>query len=698
MAKKEIRTFCGICPSSCAQIVTVEDGKIISVKVDRESGYRHAICPGAKGPLTSMEMVDHPGRLKYPLKRVGERGGGRWERISWDDALDFAAQRLLDLKEKFGPESTLICLGEPKNMETAFLHRFATVFGTPNIITPGCLCGEPHLAAAIYTYGRPAVPDEPEQYTEGTVVPRVFLEWGADYHNHLGRHLVKTFTDHGTKLIVVDPMEISAAKKTTELWIRPRPGGDGALAMGVLKVIIDEELYDKDFTARWTVGFEQMRDEVSTFTLDEVEKVSWVPKEQIKQLARLFATNRPASMHIGNAIDCQANAFKVQRVMCIVRAITGNINIPGGDVFIKPARHMRPGNFMLLSEIGRKTENAIAQEFPLALKGAYTPYQLLMQANLEGKLYPIRSAINCICNPLLSYPDSEATYQCFMKMDFIVVLELFMTPMAALADLVLPAAWTWEDDTIGYWYGAHGEVRAYPKIVDPPGEAWSDAKIVNELAKRMGMAEYFWDDERESLDYFLTGSGLSFEQALRRRKLMPSREYKTPEEEPYKTPSGKIEIYSKALEDLGYEPIPRWKTLSRLAGELSDEYPLLATQAKSNVFYLTAFKMLDKLRKREPEPLVKLNPETASMLGLKEGEWVYIETKKGKISQKLALDQSLDPRVAVVAWGWWYPEEGPETMYGWRKSNYNILTGYEDMGEECGSPELRGLPCRVYKT
>ena len=695
--RKEIHTFCGVCANSCALIAVVEGNKLISVRPDNQSKYRHDICPAAKGPLTSIGIENSPDRLKYPLKRVGQRGEGKWERISWGEALDAVAQKLLYLKEKFGPESLVICLGEPKNVETAFFHRFATVFGTPNVVTPGSLCGEPHLAAAAYTYGRAAIPDEPEEYTENTPLPRVFVDWGRDTLNHhTGRHRMKTYTEHGTKIVVVDPMQTTTAK-TADLWVRLRPGSDGALIMGILKVIIEDKLYDKDFVSRWTVGFNKLRDEVKTFTLDEVEQLTWVPKSQIVELARIYATNKPAAIDGGNAIDCQTIALKFHRAVCIMRAITGNLNIPGGDVFIKPHPHTRPGRFMLLSKIPRDMKKAVANDYPLAMRGVYTPYQCLVRANLEDKPYQIKASICCLTNPLLSFPDSEATYQAFMKMDFIVVLELFMTPMAALADIVLPAAWTWEDDTIGYWYSANEEIRAYPKVVNPPGEAWTDAKIVNELAKRMGFQEYFWEDEKDALEHFLEESGYSFRDLLKKGKLLPSKEYRKPEEEPFRTPSGKVEIYSQRLEEQNYDPIPKWKSLSPVSGELSEEYPLLVTNAKSNTYMLTGFKMLENLRRIEPDPIVWLNPETARHLGLKDGDWVYIETKKGRITQKLSLDPELDPRVVIAHWGWWYPEEGPETMYGWRKSNYNILTGYEEMGEECASPALRGLPCRVYQ-
>lgn len=139
MTEQKIHTFCGVCGASCAQVATVVDGKLVRVTADAKSPFRHAICPTGKGPITNVGVENHPDRLKYPLKRVGKRGEGKWERISWDNALDIVAEKLLDIKEKHGPEALAICMGEPKNMETIFAHRFATAFGTPNVTSPGGL-------------------------------------------------------------------------------------------------------------------------------------------------------------------------------------------------------------------------------------------------------------------------------------------------------------------------------------------------------------------------------------------------------------------------------------------------------------------------------------------------------------------------------------------------------------------------------
>ena len=698
MKDKIVHTFCGICGAACAHIATVENGKLVKVRADIKSGYRHAICPTGKGPITNIGVENHPDRLKYPLKRIGNRGEGKWERISWDDALDIVAGKLLELKEKHGPESVAICLGEPKNMETIFAHRFATTFGTPNVTTPGGLCGVVRVWASRYTYGRPTIPDYPERYEERETwpLPRLFIEWGNDSVPHAHRHATKVYQDTGVKIVVIDPRKTKTASRAYR-WIRVRPGGDGALAMGMLKVILEEELYDKDFVSKWTVGIEKIREEVRKFNLDEVEQISWVPKNQVIELARLYATTKPAIIEDGNAIECMKNGFQIFRILCILRSITGNLNVPGGETFLTPGIRIRPGRMMLLSKIGRDFDKAIGKEFNLAMKAAFVPWQSIVKANIEGDPYLVRAAICCLTNPVVSYPDSKATHDAFMRMELITVLDLFHTPTTAIADIVLPAAWTWEEDTIGYWGGWYEEYRGYSQVVPAPGEAWPDAKIFNELAKRVGLGHHFWNDHNEALDEFMQGTGLTFKDLLNKRKILPTREYKGPEEVPYNTASGKVEIYSRSLEEEGYDPLPTWEVVSRLPGELTQSYPFLMTNAKSDVYMLSAFKMIGELRKKEPEAFVHMNPEAARKLDLQEGDLVFIETRKGRITQRLVYDSELDERVIIAAFGWWYPEDGPRTLYGLMKSNVNILTGYEDPGQPVGVPDLRGIPCRVYK-
>ena len=461
--------------------------------------------------------------------------------------------------------------------------------------------------------------------------------------------------------------------------------------MGLLKVIVEEKLYDEQFVKDWCVGFDQLAAELETFTLKDVEALTWVPEQTVREFARLYATIKPASIQWGNALDTAAVAFPSGKAIAILRAISGNLNIPGGDVFLTPAPYMRPGQFFLLSKFARNKDKALGKNFKLAIRSAFVPPHSVLDSVLNKEPYEVKAALFLMTNPLISYPDSKRTYEALMEIEFSVISEIFMTPTAALCDIVLPAAWGMEHEELGYWPGWYEEIRAYPKLVNPPGEAWADTKWMNELAKRLGLGEYFWEDDEEALDEMVKASGLNYQDMKRKRVLHAKREYKKNE---YRTPSGKIEIYSEIAKEFGYSPMPYWREVAAIP-VVTDEYPLLMTNAKEAVYMLTGYKQVASLRMMKPEPTVEMHPDTTRKLGLNDGEMVSIETAKGKIVQRLVVNDHLDPRIVVTSFGWWFPE-GSGKLFDWDKSNINMLTGSEppfDPG--IGTSDLRGIPCRV---
>ena len=679
-----VPTFCHLCPAHCSMKAIVEDGRVVDLEPDMESGLYAEQCAVNKGRFTIPEVLQHKDRLLYPQKRVGAKGEGNWQRISWDEALDTIAAKFNEVKRTLGPESVAFGLGEPKGLEFAFAQRLASAFGTPTVTTPGWFCGVGKGSAAAFTHGGSPVPDDED-------TPALLVLWGVNMAHTTGglrRETVEKVIEAGGKLVAIDPQHTYAAR-IADLWIRIRPGADGALAAGVLKVIVEEALYDKATVKDWTVGFDKLKEEVGCFSLDEVERRSWVPRRQIEEFARLYSRTRPASLVAGNALDQHLNSFQTSRALSIIRAICGNLNVPGGDVFLSNPSFTRPGNFYLLSKYPRKTEKLLGKQFKFAQKSTSIPSHAVMKTILSEDPFPIKAGWFILTNPLTSYPNSEETYRALMKLDFVVVSELFMTPTAALADIVLPVAWGMEHDELGYWPGWYEEIRSYPKLADPPGECWPDTKIINELAKRLGLTEDFWEDHHEGLDAMLKPSGMNYKEFKEKRVLKPKRDYRANH---YRTPSGKIEIYSEQLEKLGYAPMPRWQDLGRTI-EPSEKYPLLLTNAKEEAYMATGFKHVASIRIMRPEPMVELHPDTAQKFGLDDGDWITIETAMGRVKQRLSLNPSIDPRVVIAAFGWWFPEkEG----LGWRESNINMLTASgPDYDPATGGVTIRGIPCTV---
>jgi anaerobic selenocysteine-containing dehydrogenase len=547
--------------------------------------------------------------------------------------------------------------------------------------------------AAKYTYGRMTFPDY-------DYPPKCLMIWGKNSLQTSSDSPPARFRrafDKGTRFIVIDPRRISLASRA-DTWLKPRPGSDGLLALGILHVIINEGLYDRDFVARWTVGFDRLRDFVAAYPPGEVAEITWVPKSQIEQVARMYATTRPAAIQWGNALDQTSNAFQTCRAVAILKAITGNLDMPGGGVFPSPLPLLDRANLTLVEDSPRNLEESIGSRFKLAAQANIVPSQESCRALLEEKPYPLKAGLIFGSNPLLTYANASETYKAFRKLDFLVVADLFMTPTAELADIVLPVAANLEYDALIRHYNC---IAAHPKIVDPPGECLSDLQLMSQIAGRMGHGKYFWKDEAVAINTILQPAALTLEKLAGMGIFYAETQYKKYEAEGFQTPSGKVELFSDQLEGMGIDPLPTYHEPPQTpfgSPELSEEYPLVFTSCKSPFFFHASHRNIPSLRKRSPEPIAELNPETATKLGLNEGDSVYIETPRGKIRQKLRMNADLDPRVVIVAYGWWFPERGPSDLYGWQEANLNLLTNSSPPYDPAmGTPNLRGLICKVYK-
>ncbi|HOT49185.1 MAG TPA: molybdopterin dinucleotide binding domain-containing protein, partial [Syntrophales bacterium] len=316
------------------------------------------------------------------------------------------------------------------------------------------------------------------------------------------------------------------------------------------------------------------------------------------------------------------------------------------------------------------------------------------KAILEDKPYPIRGAYMMCCNPMLSYADSRLTYEAFMKLDFLAVAEIFMTPTAALADVVLPAATQFEFNDIGHIGIGHGYILARPKVVEPPEECWPDIKIMNELGKRMTPKELWKEDFNEFAEDVVRPAGLTYAQFCEKGYLKGPERFKKYEEKGFSTPTTRVELRLSTAEKFKVSPLPVYKGLP----EAEDPaYPLVLTSAKSRYYLHSSYRWVEKLRKLNPDPRLEIHPETAGKYGIAEGDNVLLETPYGKITQRAYFSDALDPRVLCAAHGWWFPEGDPETQYDWQSANFNMLTSVAKLGKEYGTPNLKGLPCKVSK-
>jgi anaerobic selenocysteine-containing dehydrogenase len=681
------RTHCGkMDHGGCTLLVGVKDNKIVKVKGDPDGFLnRGYICP--KG-VASPERLSNPNRLTYPLKRIGERGEGRWERISWTEAIEAIAKNFLRIKETYGAKGVAFCQGMPKGMEHFVLIRLANIFGSPNLVSVQDVCHAPREITGLHTCGFYPVADF-------HLKSKAVMVWGSNVTgtNEEGEiaSLLVEQVKNGTELIVVDPRKTDLAKKA-RYFLQLKPGTDSALALAFLNVIIAEGLYDKEFVEKWTSGFAELSRHVEDYSPQKVAGISWVDADLIRQAARFYALSRPAAIQWGNAIEQNQNAFASARALISLMAICGNLDISGGNVQANEPDILALGKYVRADLCPNKFKEMIHSHWHTIPKLMTVPGAFFRKAILEGIPYPVKGAYVQCSNPMLAYADSRMTEKALKSLDFLAVADVFMTPTAMLADIVLPVATHFEANDIGHYGLGHGYILARPKVVDPPGECRPDIRILNELGRAMTPGEHWFENSDDLLELALKPTGLNYKQFAEKGYLQGEEKFKKYEEGGFKTPTGKVELYLSTAEKFHLQPLPEYTPV-----EEDPAYPLVLTSAKDPFFMHSSYRWIPSLRKQRPVPEIEINPETAAKLNIDDGDSVIIKTTHGEITQTARLTEEIIPGVINAAYGWWFPQDEKTGEKSWTESNYNILTSIDKLGREFGTPNLKGIPCSVTK-
>lgn len=687
---KRIRTACRSCHGGCGVIAHVKDGKVIKVEGDPGSPISHgSMC--SKG-LAILQLAYHPDRVLYPMKR-NDKG---WKRISWDVALDTIAERFKEVIEAHGPESIVIGQGTGRDYES-FLYRFANLLGTPNVLTAGHQCYVSRIGATLITCGNLPVCDY-----EGE--PKCIVVWACNpLWTNPDEYKAEGFWrayKKGSRLIVVDPRKGFLANRA-DLWLQLRPGTDAALAMGFLNVIIEEGLYDREFVEKYIHGWDAFVKRVREYPLDRVEEITWVGRDLIREAARVYASTKPACIQWGVPIEQTLNCTDANRLLTALMAVTGNLDVPGGNVFFVPPPVRRVSEFSRHRDLSpeQRKKRLGGEQYKLASRVALISPKAAWDAILTGEPYPLKAGLLCGTNPVMTRANAKEVYEALKKLGFLTVIDFFLTPTAELADIFLPAATWLEQDYVGDFWKRHGYVVARQKAVEI-GECWQDHKIFQELGKTMGQEAYWWDRLEDALNYMLEPSGLTWDEFKEKGYLKGKQTYRKYEEKGFSTPTGKVELYSTTLDKWGRDPLPSYREIPESPiskPDLLDRYPyILNAGLRTPTFFHSANYMVPWLREIRPDPIVEIHPETAKRHGIEEGQWVYIESPRGRIRQRAKLNNGIDPRVIVAEHGWWFPEL-KDPGHGWDIANVNVLT--DNNPEICdplmGSTNLRVLLCNI---
>jgi anaerobic selenocysteine-containing dehydrogenase len=593
-----------------------------------------------------------------------------------------------------------------------WVQRLIRAFGSPNYCGYMELCGWGRYLAPLYTFGASV----PGVYLPDLENAGCILFWG--YNPSVARlaHATSTVAavGRGAKLIVVDPRKAGLAAKADH-WLRVRPGTDAALALSLTHVMIENGWYDVDFVRDWTNAADVVDGETvwdlltarcADFAPDRAEAITGVPAADVVAAARTLWEARPVAFYTWSGLEQHSGTTQAMRAIDVLYALTGSLDVPGGNVLFESVPSNPIDGMEFLSD--QRPPAVGVDQRPLGpARFEFVTGEDFYAAALDGR---IKTVLGFGGNPVMAHADSLRGREALRSLDFFAQADLFMTPTAELADIVLPVTTPFESEAlkIGFEYSQEAQslVQLRQPLVTPRGEARSDLQIVFDLATRLGLGQHFWDGDIEAaFRHQLAPSGITLED-LRAHpegvRVPLTTRYRKYADTGFRTPSRKVELYSATFAAHGYDPLPAFEEPAispRSRPDLADRYPLVLSCAKSLFFCETQHRQVAALRKSAPDPQVELHPSTAESRGVTAGDWVSLDTPRGSVRARAKLNASLDPEVVFAQHGWWeaceelglpgYPPYGPDS------ANLNLVLPQTPSDPVSGSSPLRASVCNI---
>ena len=691
------RSLCAICSPGhhCGVDCYVKDGEIIRVEGTQDHPYNHGkLCTKGSSLRNYVYRAD---RIRTPLRRVGERGEGKFEPITWDEAYSIIAEKLNAVKEKYSASSVAFFSGYCKWYRPVF-HRFAHVFGSVNFGTDDSTCSASKVIADKVTAGCGAGPDMGHAST--------FLGWNYEgyYSAHLSVAGVQKLKERGGKVIIIDIRDTPASKNLADIFLKINPGTDGALALGMAKLIIDNGWADMDYVEKYTYGFEQYKALVDQYPLNKVSQITGLDPDDIYEATKLYATNGPACCNYSaSALVHHINGFNAHRAIVCLSALTGNFDRVGGNVPNPPTYLHKPAGFKsreheFRSDRCPKDQKRIgADRFPLWDQqfDEFQAMDLLRQLEEEDP-YPIKAIFGLGMNAKM-FPETDKLLQTMKeKLDFFVDADLFMTLTAKYADIVLPACTSVERGEVKAYQGGY---LTYTKPVIPPMyESKSDVDILCELARVMDLDdEYLKGGYDACMEWIFDGCGVTLDELkasdlpvkvpAAKWPVLPGNCLKNG----FKTPTGKFELYATAIAKIdpkfGLDPLPSYydSLADQNDPETAEKYPFyLCTGARLAHAIHSRTHDTPWLRSLRPYPTCEIHKADAARLGLKNGDTVAMSSPYGEIRMKVKVTSKAKPGVVMA-------------LHGYTEANVNELIGRNHLDPYSGYPGFKGMRCNIRK-
>lgn len=693
----EVRpSICAICSPDkhCGLDCYVKDGQIIKIEGTQDHPYNHGkLCTKGSSNRNYLYRKD---RIQTPLKRVGERGEGKFEPISWDEAYKIIAENLNRIKETYSPHSVVFYSGHCK-WYRFLLQRLAYSFGSVNYGTDDSNCAAAtHLANAV-TVGRSAGPD--------LAHANVFLGWNYSgyYSDHMSVENVRKLKERGGKVIIIDTRYTPAAKNLADVFLHVNPGTDGALALGIANVIIENGWENKEYIEKYTYGFEEYKALAAKYPLDKVAKITGVTPEQIAEVARLYATNGPAATNYSAcALTHRINGFQTHRAVFCLAGLTGNYDQPGGNLPIPQSWCHKPAGFTTREvefRMCRKPDAVRMGEGRFPIWDKYEHYQEYQAMTLQDSIlhhepYPIKAVFGMGMN-LKMFPQTDAMVEAIKKLDFFVDVDLFSGFTTRYADIVLPACTTMERSELKAYGGGYFQ---YTKPVIPPlYESKSDANILCELAKVLGVDDPLLTAGHEAcLDWIIEGTGVTIAE-LKKAEGRPVKVASKPYipgsfiENGTTTPTGKFEFYSTSIASIdpkyGLNPLPEYEDalFDQNDEETRTKYPfMLITGIRVPHTIHSRLHEVPWLRSLRPKPFIDVNKKDAAAMNIHDGDMMEVTSPYGRIRVMAHLTAKMKPGILHMT-------------HGYSEANVNCLIGKDHLDRYSGFPGLKAMRTNTRK-
>jgi thiosulfate reductase/polysulfide reductase chain A len=661
--EREIYSLCEMCVWRCGLRAKVQDGRVY--KLEGNPDHPHSLgklCPRGQSGL--MAAYD-PDRILYPLIRAGDRGSGLFRRASWEEALDYVAAKMQQIKQESGPEAMVF--STTHNMAQTQFENLLRAYGSPNYGTQRSLCFNAMITAHLMTYGI----EEPDRDYAG-----------AKYIIYAGRNMLQAISNsetqqlvsaiaNGTKVVVLDPRYTVTASKATE-WYPLRPGTDLAFFLAVLNVIIGEQRYDQAFVEKYTAGFDELKQEVVSYTPEWAAAITGIDAEDIRRVAREFSDVRPHCFaHPNWRTSNFVNSFQAERAVAVLNALMGNWNQPGGyrDV---AADTLGLGTVSQppYPRVTAARLDGVPWKYPV-VPPAIGVFQELRDNIITENPYPARGWFVYRQNPVNSLPETQKTLEAISKLEMLVTVDIIMNDTAWFSDVVLPeASYLERYDPI---MTVENAAFIRQPVIEPLGESKSALWIFKQLGERLGLGDYFaYQDEEDYLSTQLKPLGVTLEE-MKAKGSIAGRPAELPKELSWNTPSGKIEIASETLRKAGHPAVPAWEEPAQPA---SGQFYLLS--GKSTWHTQTATQNNRWLHELYPSNPLWIHPKAAAELGIKSGDKVRVQSEVGSMEIEAWVTEGIRPDCVFAAVGFGKRSKALRTAYAQGANDSDVHQTFTD--------------------